>query len=299
MYKKLIALGLLIIGSMVLLSFLGIAIASLFWHEEVSAMLNHTESISNLSNVSLLKFLQAFSQIGTFILPVILFLIFTEGNIIKPMKIKLPKRAISAILAILLIIAVVPFINFLLTLNSYLQLPAFMSSIENWMRTTEDSAAVLTQSFLQVTDIQGYFVNIFVIALIPAIGEEMLFRGVIQSILVKNMKNKHLAVWLSAIIFSAIHMQFFGFLPRMVLGLVLGYLFLWSDSLLLSMLAHFSNNAFAVTLAYLGTIHSIPQETGDMGSSSSEWLVILISTLIASALFYLIYKQENIIKTDI
>ncbi len=291
LYKKLMALGLLIIGCMILLSFLGLAIAALFWHNEVSGMLNHTENISALSNVGLMKFLQAFSQIGTFILPVILFALFTEGNIHKSLKLNIPIRFNSALFSILLIICIVPFINFLLTLNSYMQFPSFMSGIEDWMRRSEDSAAVLTQSFLEVNTFGGLMVNMFVIALIPAIGEEMLFRGVIQTMLVKNMRNKHIAIWISAILFSAIHMQVFGFLPRLVLGLVLGYLFLWSGSLYLSMLAHFANNAFAVTLAYLGTIQSIPQESGDLGSSFGEWVIVIISSLLASVFFYLIYRQ--------
>lgn len=292
-YKKIIALGLLILGSMLVITFLGIAIASLFWKDAVSGMLHSSDNMNYLSNIPLLKFLQAFSQIGTFVLPVVLFSLFTEGNVFKSLKMDFRLKGSTILFTVLLIISAVPFINLLLTLNGCLQLPSWLSGVENWIRSTEENAAVLTQSLLQVNTLWGLLVNLLIIALIPAVGEEMLFRGVIQSMLVKNLKNKHVAVWIAAIIFSAVHMQFLGFVPRMVLGLIMGYLFLWSGSLYLSMIAHFINNAFAVTLAYLSTINIIPLETSELGSSSGEWMAVLISIIFASVFFYLIFRSEK------
>ena len=100
-------------------------------------------------------------------------------------------------------------------------------------------------------------VNLIIVALLAAVGEELLFRGSMQNIFLEWTKNKHAAVWITAVLFSALHAQFYGFLPRMLLGVVLGYLYIWSGSLWLSMLFHFLNNGLAVLFSYLiakGTI---------------------------------------------
>ena len=104
-YKKIIALGLLILGSMLVITFLGIAIASLFWKDAVSGMLHSSDNLNYLSNIPLLKFLQAFSQIGTFVLPVVLFSLFTEGNVFKSLKMDFRLKGSTILFTVLLIIS--------------------------------------------------------------------------------------------------------------------------------------------------------------------------------------------------
>src|SRR5690606_3322420 len=135
-------------------------------------------------------------------------------------------------------------------LNERLVLPEALAGVEDWMKAKEAELERLTRMFLSDTTYWGLFMNLLVVAVIAAIGEEFLFRGCVQGILTRWFRNPHLAIWVTAIVFSAIHLQFYGFLPRMLLGALFGYLLLWGKSIWLPVLAHFINNATATIAAF-------------------------------------------------
>ena len=128
-------------------------------------------------------------------------------------------------------------------------------------------------------------VNILIIAVIPALGEELLFRGVIQQLFLKWNGKVHLSIWLTAFIFSAVHMQFLGFFPRLILGAVLGYMLVWSGSLWLPIIAHFTNNAFAVVVTYFIGVNKVDPSIESMGSEGGS--IVLISGLGGLLLLYI------------
>jgi uncharacterized protein len=117
-------------------------------------------------------------------------------------------------LVLVLSFAASPFINFIGGLNANMQFPDWLSGVENWMKNAEDKAAEITEAFLKVETVGGLAFNIFMIAFLPAIGEELLFRGVIQRIFTNWTRNYHWGIWISALLFSALHMQFYGFIPE-------------------------------------------------------------------------------------
>ncbi|MEJ7662013.1 MAG: CPBP family intramembrane glutamic endopeptidase [Hymenobacter sp.] len=119
-----------------------------------------------------------------------------------------------------------------------------LHGFELWARDNEDRAAGLTKFLTDFHSPGRLLVGLVVIAIVPAVAEELVFRGGVQRNLVAWFGSRHVGVWLAAAIFSAIHVQFFGFVPRFVLGLVLGYLYEWSGNILVSMAAHFTQNAF-------------------------------------------------------
>ncbi|MBK8722812.1 MAG: CPBP family intramembrane metalloprotease [Saprospiraceae bacterium] len=119
------------------------------------------------------------------------------------------------------------------------------------MNTMEDSTNEIVINLLGTPDIGLLFLNLLVMAILPALGEELVFRGVVQPNLIKMVSNYHIAIWITAFIFSAIHMQFQGFLPRMVLGALLGYLSFWSKNLWFPIIAHFFNNAIQVVAFFI------------------------------------------------
>lgn len=129
-----------------------------------------------------------------------------------------------------------------------------------------------------------FFFNILVIALLPAIAEELLFRGAVQRSFNRMFNNPHVAIWLAAFIFSAIHVQFFGFFPRMLLGAAFGYIYLWTGSIWYAMFAHFLNNAAAVCQAWYDQVHHIPLEQAD-NSSNFPWYGYVISLILTIFLF--------------
>ncbi len=122
---------------------------------------------------------------------------------------------------------------------------------EEWAKVKETELRELTE-FLTTFDSFGSFIaGFFIIAILPAIGEEYVFRGLLQPKLQNLTGNHHMAIWLTAFIFSAIHLQFYGFVPRMLLGGLFGYLYFWSGNLLYPMIAHFVNNGFTVLMMYM------------------------------------------------
>ena len=147
-------------------------------------------------------------------------------------------------LGILIMLVAIPFVQFSYWINQQLPLP-------EWAMTMENSTNELIENLLLVEAPYELLFNILVIAIIPALSEEIIFRGIIQQKLTNVMGNPHVAIWVTGFIFSAIHMQFEGFLPRMILGALLGYLFYWTKNLWIPILAHFVNNAAQIVLQFL------------------------------------------------
>ncbi len=160
-----------------------------------------------------------------------------------------------------------PAVNLTKWLNDMLTLPHFMSGIEQWMRQMEAATSALTAQLLQTDHLGDLAVNLLVMALAPAIAEELFFRGALQKTLAQSM-NAHAAIWLTAAIFSAVHLQFYGFVPRMLLGAALGYLFWLTGSIWPSVVAHFVNNALTVMLFGI----ALPFDIDVIGTGATWWL---------------------------
>ncbi len=172
--------------------------------------------------------------------------------------------------------------------NQNIHFPDFLKSFENWARMKEDELAVVTKMFTQFHSVGEFVVAFLVVGVVAGICEEFLFRGIIQNEFYRGTNNIHVAIWTSAFLFSLIHVQFFGFVPRMLLGALFGYLYYWSGNLLVPMFAHFVNNGFSVLMIYLNQKGVV-----DMDMESTEaapWPVVIIFTLIAVAMLYYFKK---------
>lgn len=247
--------------------------------------------LDNPESLTVLKYFQTVQAVGLFILPPMILAYLYQGSVSQYLYLNKSFQGSTLLMVIVLMIFMMPFINFTAELNSHLSLPGWMSGVEEWMRSSEDEAARLTEAFLNVKTIPGLAFNLFMVAFLPAIGEELLFRGVIQKIFTRMTRNHHWGIWISAILFSAMHMQFFGFVPRMFLGAVFGYLLVWSGSMWLPILGHFLNNAMAVIAMFLVNNGTIGESIEDYGSTS--YYAATISFVVIAALLFLI-KRENI-----
>jgi len=185
-----------------------------------------------------------------------------------------------------------PMMEWIAVCNQKMVLPGFLKSVENWMRVKEDAAMKMTILLLKIDHFGDFLINLFIVALLPAIGEELIFRGAIQRSFTKMYKRPHIAIWITAFIFSAIHMQFFGFFPRLLLGAAFGYIYWWTGSLWYAMFAHFLNNAFAVCQAWYFQLHHIPLEQVD-NSSHFPWYGYIISLILSIFLFNYLKKQTT------
>lgn len=172
--------------------------------------------------------------------------------------------------------------------NAGVHFPEFMGGFESWAREREDYAATLVAFITKFNSIGELMLGLLVIAVLPAIGEEIVFRGLIQNELTKATRNPHVAIWIAAILFSAIHMQFFGFVPRLLLGALFGYLYLWSGNLTMSILAHFVNNGFAVVGMYLYQQGKLNFNVE--GTEAAPLSTVVVSALTTAALLYYLRK---------
>jgi len=285
---------LVVVGSFMLCMFAGSILAYLIFNVNI---FTNTESldINGVSvNLSVLKFYQSVYSTGMFIIPPFIIAWFVHSKVLSYLFLDKKSSALQYILATLTIIAALPAINLLAAINSHLQLPEFLSGIEEWMRNSEDQAEMITKKFLVMETPFDLFVNLILIAVIPAVGEELLFRGIIQRIFSNMTKNVHWGIIITAFLFAALHMQFFGLLPRMAMGVLFGYLLVWTKNLWVPILAHLINNGMAVCAAYFIHKGKLPEDFENIGGGETGiWISGLISMIIISFLLIRLYGSRE------
>ncbi len=156
-----------------------------------------------------------------------------------------------------------PAMNWIVSFNESMSLPASMSGIEQLMRSLEDAAAETTKTLLDIHSIWELVPCVLVVGLMAGLSEEILFRGAMLRTMQDSRLGMHAVVWIVAIVFSAIHMQFYGFIPRMLLGVWLGYLLVWTRSLWVPIIAHTLNNSTVVVMSYLANKGVVAEDFGD------------------------------------
>ncbi len=179
----------------------------------------------NMNEVNALKLIQLLSTIGTFLIPALIFG-FTKGLGSDYLKLKSKTSMLMVLMGMAAIFLSAPLVNEIYTLNKMIT-PEWFGSLGKGFLESEKKNKLLTDLFLFMPNAPDLMINIFVIALIPAIAEELFFRGIIQQLFKEGFRNIHVSVWLTAVLFSFIHLDFYGFIPRVFLGALLGYLFVW------------------------------------------------------------------------
>ncbi|PTT01156.1 CPBP family intramembrane metalloprotease domain-containing protein [Pedobacter sp. HMWF019] len=238
-----------------------------------------------------LKIIQIFTSIGFFLAPPLL-LAFENGRRIKDFYGFGKPKAELIFLVFLIMLCSMPFMEWTAMTNQKMVLPDFLKPVDTWMRNKEEELMRMTLILLKINTTWDFLVNLFMIALVPAVAEELMFRGGVQRGLNRMFNNPHVAIWFAAFIFSAIHMQFFGFLPRLLLGAGFGYIYYWSGSLWYAMLGHFINNGYAVCVAWYLQIKHLPLEDAD-NTFHFKWYGYVLSLLVTIALF-IYFKKRTI-----
>lgn len=225
------------------------------------------------TTISSTKILHAFTQIGAFAIPSILLAFLASKNPSKYLHLDQKPKLIPILGIVLFMIVIIPFVNFMGFINEQLIFPESLKWLENSLKASELQAAKATEQLLKVNEIGGLIANIFVIALLPALSEELFFRGALQQVF--SEKKKFIAaIWLTAFVFSSIHFQFYGFIPRLVMGAFFGYLVFWSKNIWLPIVGHFTNNLLTVVFYYLiNTGHKLPA-IDKIGTGSTLWIGI-------------------------
>ena len=268
---------LLWLGGLSIFSFLGLVLIHLFMGIPVLTDPDLIDQLLSGENMAAARLLQIVSSFGSFLVPG---WIFTKV-IDRPFS---SKRINYGLLSLSLLVPLValPIVDWLATLNEMLSFP--VTSIDEWMRMKETQAGEIYEVFLDMNGAGDLAINLLMMAFIPAVGEELLFRAGLQQYLGKYIKNQHVAIWCAAILFSAIHFQFYTFIPRLVMGAGLGYLFYWGGNIGYAIVAHFVNNAAAVIMAYLSGNFLSEDAFDQVGSSLTIW--VAVSMIILGGMFF-------------
>lgn len=261
------------------------------------------KSLSGLSaNANQIRILQTIQTVCIFIAPP--FVICSMYGVTSKhfLSLRLPnwKPALAGTLSI---IALMPALNAVVDWNAGLHLPEALQGMEQWMRSSEDAAKLITDKLMAGTSANDLALNLVVVAVLAGIGEELFFRGLLLRVMIDAFKSKnhhslkpwvmHVAIWTVAILFSAIHLQFFGFFPRLIIGAWFGYLLWWTGSIWVPVLAHFTNNALA-TLTVFGQNKGLLSDNPDRwGLDETWWLSIVSLVLTALAVYYFVSLKNK------
>ncbi|WKN41533.1 CPBP family intramembrane glutamic endopeptidase [Tunicatimonas pelagia] len=215
----------------------------------------------------------------------------TSAKKASPLAVHTTTSVVVLSLVFLLMLAFMVANSVIIEWNMNLDFSGISPAFEAWAQAKEDKLKELTEYLTRFNSISGLLIGMVVIAVLPAVGEELLFRGLVQPKLHQLVGNHHAAIWLAALLFSAIHMQFYGFFPRLLLGALFGYLFYWSGNLWYAIFAHFVNNGFTLVMLYL-----YQQEITDIDLEATEAIAWPIVLAAAGAGVFLLYQFRQMTK---
>ncbi len=254
------------------------------------------ESISNpdYENLPLVKYIQITQSIFVFIIPAIAAAWLFSSNTFRYLKTTGKFSLMAIVLVMCSIVMAIPVLNLFTMWNARLDLPDWLQSVERQIIAMEESANQLTQLFLDGHNNTDLIVNLIMIAILPAIGEEFLFRGVFQRLFTEWTRNHHWGVILGAFMFSFFHFQFFGFIPRFLLGVYFGYLLVWSGTIWLPVVAHFINNGLAVIYYHFSSGQLGETMLDQVGTETEGYYALIGSILFTTLLIYATYRYVKV-----
>jgi membrane protease YdiL (CAAX protease family) len=231
---------------------------------------------------------QGVNALFTFFLLPISYIIFFKRSYIEKFNPVSKRFMVFLFLAVVIFFTGMPLLAYLVEWNKAINLPSGLKSVQAWMEKSEHLAKVLTETIIYYEDNNSFFVVLLIVAILPGIGEELLFRGIVQNEIQDILKSPTWAIWITGFLFSFIHFQFFGFFPRMLLGVLFGYFYYWSGNIYVSMFVHFMNNALSLVLANM-----YKQKAISFDPDSVEFIPVysVIISIITFAFFVYLYKR--------
>lgn len=276
--------GFVVIGPMI-----GFAIAMPFYEGDFLADFTNNKLGAN-AFVPLMLIQGVTSFTGLVLLPMA-YIRYSENKSIRNFFPEDSRLSFGILLGCLMIVPFILTLSPITEWNMSVEFPESLKAFGEWARAQEDKVAEMTKVLTNFKSVGDYLLALFVIAVLAGIGEEFVFRGLIQNELWRSSRNIHVAIWVSAFLFSAFHLQFFGFFPRFFLGALFGYLYYWSGNLWVPVVAHFFNNGFLLTMVYLQGIGLSNVDMED--ESAAPIYLVAICAVAVFALLYFFKKQYS------
>ena len=276
----------LTVACMVVSSVIGVIIASICYGVGLPA--------NTSDQAAYYRIVQACNSVGTFLLPALLFSYLSELNCFSYNKMnKLPKYNMVNIVLVMSL-AIVPVVAVLAEWCEGVQWPASLEGLEEWLRRLDERQQELVNLLMHDTRVSILLVNIFVLAILPALGEELLFRGTLQPFLQKWTKSPHWAIWITAMIFSAIHLQISGFIVRTLMGAYLGYLLYWSGSLWLPIIAHCLHNSWSILSEFIFLRRGYDVDNLNFTDIHNWQYLLGVSIILSVGGVYLLWRNRKV-----
>lgn len=245
-------------------------------------------AIPGLDKVPALWISTIVQDLFVFILPAVMLGLLVAGRPMRFLGLSKAPSLLGALGIIVILVAATPALNWTVEWNASMTLPDSLKPLEDWMRMQEEAAQRTTDALMSSTSIWGLLATVATVGIVTGLGEETFFRGALQRVFKEGMRNKHLAVWIAAFVFSTLHFQFYGFVPRMLLGAIFGYAYLWSGSLWVPVIAHAYNNSSVVVMTWLQKAGMASAEASEVGASS-PWLAV--SSAVLAIVLMLVYRK--------
>jgi membrane protease YdiL (CAAX protease family) len=280
-----IFLAVMVIGSLVLSAITGMPYTSVVDSNQWDW--KDPKSVTLLRGFILLQFL------GLFVIPSLLFAAPKPGRYLGLTK---PAHPVHWVTATLLLLVAIPLVEYTGILNKEILSNQGSSS---WVQGMEDEAARSIKALLSDRTIPNLLINLVFVAVFAGVGEELFFRGVIQRLLIQTFKNAWIGIIAAAFLFSLFHFQFLGFIPRFILGILLGAIYWYSGSLWPAILAHFFYDAFIIILVYFNPEMLSNPDASILENTKSLLTMALISLALVIFLLRVMRKNSNAHQHDL
>lgn len=277
---QLLYMVLLIFGCGIVISLFGLLLSYGIWGKDMDEL-----------TPGYYRFMQLFNAIGVFLVPALLFSYLQRKRWFSYSQADCrPNNGMTLLYVAAASLCILPIAGMVVELGKLVPWPDFMAKWEKLMHEQQDSVDHVLEMMTADTHISTLILNLLVCALLPAVSEELFFRGSLQQLLHHWFKNSHAAIWVTGFIFSAIHLQIDGFVARWLLGVYLGYLLVWSGSLWVPILAHFLHNALSIIIQHIVTVNGTITEENFTFSSILSTIVALLFLVF---FIYLIYRSSH------
>lgn len=228
-----------------------------------------------------------------FISPAIIIALYITKLPADFLQLRLMPSLKSILLTTFILIFSIPTMNFIIHCNESVVFPDAFAGLENSLKALEESSRAQIKILLGEPTIGSLIMSILIIGVLTGLGEELFFRGALQNIFRTRPMNHHYAIWITAIIFSALHFQFYGFIPRILIGAFFGYLIFWSGSIWLPIFAHVLNNSLVVISSWISSRNTINFDINKIATdfSTESYILIIISITTTSFLITQLYRH--------
>ena len=290
--------SLLLVSGLLLGSYAYLTLYAAFTGQTLQALRDFGIDPETSWEINVFRTLQMVVTLFAFCLPAYFWAATENGSPFLLLRMKARPRIVLVLLACFGMIVSLPFIDFVQLSPESLRLPDFLYELQKSIVETEKKSTETIMLLLANPSFGVFLLNVLVVSIAPALAEEMFFRGFLLRSF-RRFSNIHVSVWASAFLFSFIHFQFLGFVSRLLLGAMLGYFFIYSGNLWVSIAAHFANNFFNVLLAWLASLGVFGDLDLEAKFGFPIWLSLISLGLALGFTFLFVRLSPNAIPPDL